>query len=185
MDTRSDLRSNKDRERNQRFLALLMRQQRRIYGFIASLVINAADADDIMQDTVSLMWDKFDSFEPDTNFAAWGIQIARYKILKHRRSKAKDICQFTDEAFIQILERAPAVVNGMADRVTALQSCLDKLPEKDRNIVEMRYEQDIAPKDIASSIGKTVDTVYKALARTHNSLQKCVQNTIKAWEMAK
>ncbi|MCK5000911.1 MAG: sigma-70 family RNA polymerase sigma factor [Anaerohalosphaera sp.] len=149
-----------DREKNQEFLALLMRQQRRIYGFIASLVINAADADDIMQDTVSLMWDKFDSFEPDTNFAAWGIQIARYKILKHRRDKAKENCQFTDEAFIQIMERTPSVVNGMSDRITALQSCLDKLPDRDRNIVEMRYEQDISPKDIASSIGKAVDTVY-------------------------
>ena len=174
-----------DRERNQEFLALLMRQQRRIYGFIASLVINAADADDIMQDTVSLMWDKFDGFEPGTNFTAWGIQIARYKILKHRRTKARDICQFTDEAFLQIMERAPLVVNGMADRVTALQSCLDKLPESERSIIEMRYEQDITPKDIASRIDKAVSTVYKALARTHYALQKCVQKTIKAWEMAK
>ncbi len=45
------------------FLSLLMANQRRINSYILSVVPNFSDADDIMQETISVMWRKFDRFE--------------------------------------------------------------------------------------------------------------------------
>lgn len=55
-----------------RFLRLLLKSQSSIYAFILVLVHDQNDADDIMQETVTLMWRKFSTFEPGTNFTAWG-----------------------------------------------------------------------------------------------------------------
>ncbi len=39
--------------------------------------------DDVLQDTLAVMWKKFDNFKIGTDFVAWGKTIARYKIMNH------------------------------------------------------------------------------------------------------
>ncbi len=173
------------KDTNKDFLALLMRHQKRIYSYIASLVLNAADADDIMQETVAMMWDKFGDYQLGTNFVAWGIKIAHFKILRYRRDKVGACFQFSDEAFVQVQERAGLIVDDMADRIDALHGCLNKLSPKDQGIIKMRYEKDLAPKFIADKIGRKASAVYAALSRIHIILQRCVRNTINTWEAGK
>ena len=62
------------RNKDTQFLDLLMRNQKRIYNFILLLVPNYSDADDLMQETVSVMWSKFDSYEPGYSFYGLGHQ---------------------------------------------------------------------------------------------------------------
>ena len=66
------------------FLRLLMANQKRIYAFILATVPNRQDADDLFQETVLLMWSKFDDFQRGTSFVAWGITVAKYQILSVR-----------------------------------------------------------------------------------------------------
>ncbi|MCK4629078.1 MAG: hypothetical protein KAT56_08735, partial [Sedimentisphaerales bacterium] len=62
-----------DISNTERFLKLLMANDKRIYAFILTLVPGRIDADDLMQETVTIMWRKFDDFEPGRDFVAWGI----------------------------------------------------------------------------------------------------------------
>ena len=61
-----------DDETIQAFSRLLVANQRRIYGFILTLVHDRSAAEDILQDVSALLWQKYDKFEPGTDFAAWG-----------------------------------------------------------------------------------------------------------------
>jgi RNA polymerase sigma-70 factor (ECF subfamily) len=45
------------------FVRQLMNHRKRIYTFILTLVGNSSDADDIMQDTAALMWQKYHQTE--------------------------------------------------------------------------------------------------------------------------
>jgi len=71
------------------FVTLLTAQQARIYAYILSLVPNFNDADDLLQDTTKLMWEKFDDFVLGTDFLAWGKKIAYYQIMDYYRNKRK------------------------------------------------------------------------------------------------
>ena len=71
--------------KEEQFMRLFLQSERRILGFILSLVPNLSDAEDLMQETCSIMWSKIDQFEPGTDFTAWGISIARYRVLTYRR----------------------------------------------------------------------------------------------------
>ena len=55
-----------------RFMRLFLQSERRILGFILSLVPYVADAEDLLQETCAIMWSKINEFEPGTDFTAWG-----------------------------------------------------------------------------------------------------------------
>ena len=48
----------------QRFLSLFLRSEREIFRYVAALVPNVADAEDIVQQTALALWEKFDSYDP-------------------------------------------------------------------------------------------------------------------------
>ena len=48
--------------RQQRFLSLFLRSEREIFRYVAALVPNVADAEDIVQQTAIALWEKFDAF---------------------------------------------------------------------------------------------------------------------------
>ena len=52
------------------FGRLFVQYQPRIYGYIRSLVADRSDAEDMLQETASVLWQKFDEFTPGTNFLA-------------------------------------------------------------------------------------------------------------------
>ncbi|MBI9017508.1 MAG: RNA polymerase subunit sigma-70, partial [Phycisphaerae bacterium] len=57
-------------------MRLFLDHQKKIYSFILMMSPNWCDADELMQETSAVMWQRFDTFEVGTNFVAWGIKIA-------------------------------------------------------------------------------------------------------------
>lgn len=169
-------------EKNEQFLSLFMRNQKRIYGFIASLVPYAVDTDDLMQETMMVMWHHFEEFQIGTDFAAWGMAIARRKIMKYRASRMGKSMLFSEEAVQNIMQFDENLGGKTNDYMAALQHCLNKLQTKDRQVIRLRYEEETSTRKLADAIGTTIDNVYKILSRVHLLLQRCVSKTIVAWE---
>ena len=168
---------------NDNFLGLFIAHQREIFAFILMMVPNAADAEDLLQETATIMWRKFEKFEQGTNFSRWGISIARNRILKFWEKKRNSWLKFDTELTEWILPQAESAFGRMEDRVHALRQCLGKLNEKDRELVKLRYDRKITTKDLAKELGRSAYGLYKTLARIHHVLEKCVQKTLVAWEM--
>jgi len=49
---------------SQRFLSLFLRSEREIFRYVAALVPNVTDAEDIVQQTAIALWEKFDTYDP-------------------------------------------------------------------------------------------------------------------------
>jgi RNA polymerase sigma-70 factor (ECF subfamily) len=160
-----------------------MANQRRIFGFILTLVPSRTCAEDLMQDTIMIMWRKFSDFKKGGNFAAWGITIARYNILKFRREKKNTCIKFSSEAFEELTQRTAVMTTKLDERFKALEGCLGKLNEHDGSLIQMRYSRNLSIKEIAQKVGRPVQGMYKAMARIHNVLQECINRTLAAWEM--
>lgn len=172
-----------DRARNAQFLHLFMANQKSIYSFILAMVRNCPDADDIMQETVTLMWDRFDEFEPGSNFGAWGTKIARFKVLSYYGDKKKQAGQFSEAMLEKIADCASDKLGEMEDRLTALQHCINKLSDRDRKLIRIRYEQNLAIKDIANCVKRPVGGIYKAMARIHDALHHCIRINLAEYEV--
>ena len=70
------------------------------------------------------------------------------------------------------------------DEVQALRSCLSKLPEKSRELVELYYYDDISTPEIAEQTEMKTDTVCRALSRVREKLRECVKKSIGTGGMA-
>jgi RNA polymerase sigma-70 factor (ECF subfamily) len=165
------------------FLRLFVEHQKSIYAYILALVHRSADAEDIMQNVVTLMWERFDEFEAGTNFGAWGVKIARLKVLEYHRNRKRDYTFFSDDLFDYLSHTAEEKIDGIDDRIRALQHCLLKLGEKDRRLIQIRYEKGLSIKQIAGLLQRPLPGLYKVMGRIHRALVRCVQMTLHAWEM--
>lgn len=163
--------------RTEQFLRLLMAGQSQIYSYILALVQSWVDADDVMQETTSRMWSKFGQFEPGTNFIAWGIQIAHYEVMNFRRKHKPGRMQFNDGLLGAIAQRVEKDENQLL-YLDILQTCVQKLSERDRKLITMKYEANITTKEVARRINRNVHNLYKTMARIHDALLKCVHRTL-------
>jgi RNA polymerase sigma-70 factor (ECF subfamily) len=165
------------------FLSLLMANQRRINSYILSVVPNFSDADDIMQETISVMWKKFARFEVGTDFAGWGLKVAYYCILDYRKHKAKDRLVFSDTLFQQLNDIANEKPDDTDDRIRHLRHCIEKLQSGDQRLLKARYELNYNANSLAVQLDRSVQYVYKHLARIHHTLNLCVKRAFREQEI--
>lgn len=170
-------------QRTEAFLSLLMANQRRINSYILSLVPNFSDADDIMQETITVMWRKFDKFEIGTDFAHWGLKVAYYCILDHRKKYRRDQVVFSENIFHQIHEVAGRKQPDTDDRIRHLRRCIEKLGPADQRILKARYELNNGVKSLAVQLDRSIQYVYKHLSRIHHSLNLCVKRSLREQEI--
>jgi RNA polymerase sigma-70 factor (ECF subfamily) len=176
--------SSQDSSRYEEFLSLFRTNEDRIFGFILTFLPNLARAEDILQETMIIMWRKFGEFEAGTNFGAWGIKIARFNLYKYHRSEQSNIVHFDSDA-LEVISQHVADTEETKNNmhIEALLHCFEKLEKKNKQIILLKYENNFKIEDISKNIGKSIRDTYRILARIQHALQKCAFQTLKAWEL--
>lgn len=163
---------------NEEFVRLLLIYQKRVYGFILTMVPNFSDAEDVFQQVVMIMCRRFNEFQAGTNFLAWAIQIARYELYNVRKIKRRSFIYFSSETMETIFQETCSRLSQMDQRVGFLEECLKKLDKADRGLVSRRYEEGLKIKDIAEQSGLSVHNLYRGFNRIHLFLRHCVNTQL-------
>ncbi|MCK4999644.1 MAG: sigma-70 family RNA polymerase sigma factor [Anaerohalosphaera sp.] len=164
------------------YLSLLSSHYCKLHAYVLCMTTNVVDTDDILQDVALVMWEKFEEYEPGTDFVAWAKAIARYKILNFRKKQGRLKLQL-DEKVIEYLHKDGEIQNNiMDDKLAALKSCIKKLPRNDKVIVKFMYFEKKSVKQIALSIGVSLHSTYRKISKIHSILLGCVQRTIRSGE---
>lgn len=169
-----------ENDRTTEFLTLLTQHDRALAVYVYSMVPSGADADDILQQTKMVMWRHFDQFEIGTHFIAWARKVAFHQILAYRREKKREHLPLSEEVLEAISHEVEKLSNHGDERRDALQSCLRKLPREHRQLVMLRYYEDLEIDQVAARIKSTSGAVYRALSRVRMTLLQCVETQINA-----
>jgi RNA polymerase sigma-70 factor (ECF subfamily) len=161
-------------DRHAEFLRLYTRHQHRLLAYIYTLVPNRTDAEDLLQDTAVFLWEKFEKFEPGTDFVAWACRVAFLKVSNHRKRFARANLLFCDELLEAVAARGVELAPELDARRTALRECLKRLEERDRRMITARYETGGGAEQAADASGRTLQATYKALYRIRKALFDCV-----------
>jgi RNA polymerase sigma-70 factor (ECF subfamily) len=170
--------SQDNSSKNKEFFELYGQCQIRILSFLFVMVHNETDAEDLLQDTATVMLEKFETFQKGTNFTAWGIMIAKNKALNFLRKNSKSRPYLNDELYTRITELEMQDKEDMTDRSIALDKCFRELEKPDQEILKMRYYQEHSMKKIAELLGRSKTGIYHTLARIHDLLYRCIKNTM-------
>lgn len=149
----------------------------RIYNFILSLVVNQADAEDIMQETSTILWKKRDTFIPGSDFVSWALTIAKYRILSHRKSK-KLAVPLDDNILELLVDESKQNLHQVDDRVEALRNCVRKLQPEEQNLIHLRYQEGGTSSVVANRTGLSIHQVYRKLARINGLLLRCIRQSL-------
>jgi RNA polymerase sigma-70 factor, ECF subfamily len=162
----------------EQFVQQLTLQQRRLYGYILTLMGGSSDADEVLQETNLTLWRKSAEFQPGTNFGAWAFRTAYFEVLAFRKRTARDRLSFEPEVIERLADESLSIMEQFESRREALSACLAKLRERDRELLLLRYRADTPVEAIAEQVGRSVQAVYQALYRIRGSLSLCMRRAM-------
>lgn len=171
-------------DRTPEFVRLQTKYQQRVFSFILTLVPHWPDAEEILQETNMVLWEKMEQFEPGTDFVRWANQVAYFEVLKFRKRHQRDTTRFTEAFLEDVAEETISLSETLQSQCDALAVCLQKLPDKDRTLISHRYLEGATTKSVAETLGRSMDAVYKSLQRARSALLACVRNRLIAEERA-
>lgn len=79
---------------------------------------------------------------------------------------------------IRLLAEESELPPRYEEEVGLLRGCLQKLPEKSRDLIQMYYYSDVSTPQIAEQLEMKADTVCRALSRVREKLRECIQRQI-------
>lgn len=170
---------NPDNMRNDQlnaFLRLMTVHQPRIYGFIMSLVGDWNAADDIYQETTSVLWSKFNEFTPGTDFVSWSLKIARFQVLSHIKKKKIQRNYFTEATLENLSQAAMQINEDSSNLIDALRACVKKLSQRSRELLRVRYQDEESVSNIATRYHLNINTLYKQYQKIHAQLFRCIRS---------
>ena len=168
--------------KSEQFFRLYNAAQQRTYAFLLVMVHNHNDAEDLLQETASILWERFDEYDRTKSFAAWAIGIARNKALDFLKSKRTSRPIFTDQFYQDISEIAADESEKMDQRINALRNCMKKLSIQNQQLIHLRFEKAISIKRISQMSEYSATALYKKMSRIYEALHGCIGRTLVQWE---
>ncbi|MEM9365421.1 MAG: sigma-70 family RNA polymerase sigma factor [Planctomycetota bacterium] len=157
-------------------IRLISQHQAVLLAYILTLHPNRGEADDILQETNVVLWQKVGEFRMGSNFKAWAFRIAYLQTLAHlKRGTRGDWLGFSTELIETLSRDADSGLTDFEQRHAALRTCLAKLPDKDRTIIRGHYEQRLALSDLSVEVGRSVGALKQVLFRVRRSLRSCIE----------
>jgi RNA polymerase sigma-70 factor, ECF subfamily len=99
-----------DHDQETRFSSLLRQHYRRLFAYVYAIVRSYPDAEDVLQQASLVLWEKFDDYQPETDFFNWACRVARLEAMRLLRQQRRYRAHFS-EAFQLRLAAAMAGIS--------------------------------------------------------------------------
>jgi RNA polymerase sigma-70 factor (ECF subfamily) len=160
------------------FRDIVQRYQRPVFGLVARVVRDPGRAEELAQDTFVKAFRALHTYDVNRKFSAWLLTIAHHVAIDEVRRGALstvslDELNESDGPPIEIADRKSASPVALAERkelATALKLAIGKLRPEYREVVILRYEQDLEYEEIAEITELPLGTVKSTLFRARKEL---------------
>lgn len=151
---------------NDAFDVLLKRHQDRIFNYILRIIKNEDLANDIFQETFvkAILTIKQGRYTENGKFPAWISRIAHNLIIDYYRQEKSENLQSADLEDIDVLNRKELAEETIEDIIISdqiredVRFLIKKLPPLQREVLNMRYYQNLSFKEIAEITGVSINT---------------------------
>jgi RNA polymerase sigma-70 factor (ECF subfamily) len=153
-----------------------------LYSHACWLSRDAAEAEDLVQETLLKSLRAFASFQAGSNFKAWIFRILRNTFLTSRTGIATSRTVFLEDHpdLLETTDLRPTVEDqliGLVDQA-ALYAALDQLPAPLREILLLSDVEELKYKEIAQVLEVPIGTVMSRLARARQALSQRLRTTL-------
>lgn len=151
---------------NEAFNALLSRHKEKVYTSIFYNVKDRDLAEDIFQETfIKVVTNiKQGRYTENGKFVAWVLRIARNLIIDHYRQDKGECSHTNDDSSVDLLNNKELCDANVEEEMMQSQiysdvrRLVDALPESQREVIIMRYYDDLSFKEIAEKTNVSINT---------------------------
>jgi len=169
------------------YASLLERYRDTIYYMLLKMVNNSSDAEDLTIEAFGKAFRNIDQYTPNYAFSTWLFKIASNNcidFLRKKRGSTVSLDQpfsssdtYTPSAIIQSDNPDPEANLINQQKVLLLREVVNKLKPRYRNLVEMRYFQELSYEEISTELKLPVGTVKAQLFRARELLYNIMRHT--------
>ena len=152
---------------------LVKRHQNRVYGTIARMLGSEREAEDLAQQVFVRVWKSAGRYQPSAKFTTWLFKIVRNLIFSETRRRGRaDLNNPVDEEMRDDQEKTPSAEILDKEKMAAIQSAIDALPEQQRMAIILRRYEEMPYEEMAVVLKQTVLGVKSLLFRARTALRE-------------
>jgi len=161
---------------------LIKRHLTPVYNFILCYVKDAPAAEDVTQEVFVKVWKNLKRFKPEYKFKSWLYEISKNTCLDYlKKNKAltfSELDKFDDNFYAECLlddkSISPLEIASLSGDAGIINSAMEKLPEKYKTTLNMRYQQGLKFREIAEILQESIDTIKTRHRRAIIYLRKLI-----------
>jgi RNA polymerase sigma-70 factor (ECF subfamily) len=148
---------------------LYVRYADNVYGYVASIVRDEHEAEDVTQHVFAKLLTVLPKYEQrEVPFSSWVMRVARNVAVDHlrqRRALPSDDVRADERCWEE---------DGASHRSLGLREALDTLPEDQRRVLVLRHVVGLTPAEIAGAMGKTEPSIHGLHHRGRGALRSAL-----------
>ena len=161
------------------FIRLLAAHSQSIYRYIYTLLPDPDQAQDVYQEAVMTLWEKFGDYRADEPFLPWAYRFAHFKVLAHRKKNRRQPALLDDDVLNILAEEQVQEDERLEAQLRLLPGCLDKLTQNERRLAR-RCGTTVGrpwPRSPRKPAGSP-STLYRVLHRVRKKLLHCIERRL-------
>lgn len=160
------------------FVQRLAGCQSSLYAYIVTSLGNAVHAQDVLQETNLKLCRKAGEYDPAQPFLRWAYVFSLFEVLAWQKRQQRERLVLDEDLLNQIAVEMEQDATSAERELAALESCLQRLPEQHRKLVDARYREGDAVQDIAARLGRPENAVAATLYRIRQTLMDCIHQPL-------
>jgi RNA polymerase sigma-70 factor (ECF subfamily) len=157
---------------------LMTHYQHRMYRFLLRITQDPAAADDLFQQTWMRVMERIGRYDARRQFQPWLFSVARNLAIDHLRRRRPESLDTAEDSTVAPMERLAASERDPLEQLlefergAALVSAIGSLPVIHREVVTLRFEEEMSLDQIADVCDVPLSTVKSRLLRALANLRK-------------
>ena len=154
--------------------------QPRLGRFLSNLIHHPQAVEEVLDDTLMVVWNRAASFKGESKLSTWIFAIAYRKAMKALRKLDLPIEDLTAETR-ESPEAGPADHLGNRRTHALLRVAMKQLSAEHRAVVDLTYFHDLSYREIADILECPVDTVKTRMFYARRHLKRCLEGELTDW----
>jgi len=162
------------------FQELYRKYQSRLGRFLSHLVRHPHLVEEVLDDTMMVVWERGGSFKGESKLSTWIFAIAYRKAMRallRYDEPLEDAAAENRESG----EASPEEDYGSSKTHALLRRAMEELSPDHRAVVDLTYFHELGYREIAEILGCPVDTVKTRMFYARRHLRRCLDGELSDW----
>jgi RNA polymerase sigma-70 factor (ECF subfamily) len=164
----------------QAFRELYGKYQTRLTRFLFNVVRQPHIVEEVLDDTMMVVWERAASFKGESKLSTWMFAIAYRKAIKAVRRYDEPLEDHGQDGRVST-DANPEEEYELGHLRRLLKAAMEQLSPDHRAVVDLTYFHDLGYREIAEILDCPVDTVKTRMFYARRHLRRCLEGELPDW----